>query len=424
MVPADIDAQFHAIAADPAMPLASLSVLAVRDGRVVYEYTHGRRWIDPADPSLDRPANADTLFRVASISKFVTSVGVMRLVDEGTLDLDADVSTYLGFTLRNPHFPSVPITLRMLMSHTSSLRDTGGYSWGATTTLDEVFAREPKMWSADHPPGVFFQYANLPWGVIGTVMERATGERFDRLMRRLVLDPLRIEGGFNPQDFTPAQQQNVATLYRKRPPGDDDNPWSPTGPWLVQTDDFVSQPIPSRGEGYVIGTNGTLFGPQGSCRLTPRGLAKLMLMMMNDGTLDGVRVLKPGTANAMLREAWRINPAGTNGNTGGEFTDQPFHATNSWGLGAQRILDISHGKGKGDRIARHGGWQPTGHYGDAYGLSSGLFFDTQSKTGVIYIVGGVGQDPRTTPGTYSAQAQYEERIMAVLFEVATGRNGP
>jgi CubicO group peptidase (beta-lactamase class C family) len=418
-MPSSFDAQFDAIRTDPAMPLASLSVLAVRGGRVAYEYASGQRWIDEVDSARNMPVDADTLFRVASISKLVTSIGAMRLVEEGKLNLDADVSEVIGFPLRNPHFPDVPITLRMLMSHTSSLRDAAGYSWDAKTSLAEVFRRDERMWSKEHPPGGYFQYANLPWGVIGTMMERATGERFDRLMRRLVLDPLKIDGGFNPADFTPQQQRNIATLYRKRAAGDDGNPWHPDGPWRVQTDDFVTQPVTQRGDGYVIGTNGTLFGPQGSCRLNARGLARLMLMLMNEGELEGARILSPAGVREMIREQWRANTTGTNGNTGGEFVDKPTFAMNSWGLGVQRIVDLSLGEGRGDRIAEQGGFTPVGHYGDAYGLSSGMFFDPARKIGVIYLVGGVGRDPRTTPGAYGAQARFEERITTLLYDVAT-----
>jgi CubicO group peptidase (beta-lactamase class C family) len=118
-----LDAELAAIVSDRDHPLASLSVVAIRDGRIVYERQFGYRSIAEADP-----ANASTLYRVASITKLVTALGVMRLVEEGRLDLDEDISTYLGASIRNPHFPLVAITLRMLLAHTSSLRDDAGYA--------------------------------------------------------------------------------------------------------------------------------------------------------------------------------------------------------------------------------------------------------------------------------------------------------
>ena len=113
-----LDDELAAVQSDPAHPLASLAVLAVRGNAVVYEGYFGQRSVDK-----DLPANADTLYRIASVSKTMTSIGFMKLVEQGRIDLDADVSTYLGFSLRNPAAPDDAITSRMLLSHTASLRD-------------------------------------------------------------------------------------------------------------------------------------------------------------------------------------------------------------------------------------------------------------------------------------------------------------
>ena len=86
-----------AIASDPACQLASLSVLALRAGRPLYQAQFGQRAI-----AAGLPATADTLYRIASISKLVTTLGVLRLVEAGTLALDTDVSSYLGFSLAIP----------------------------------------------------------------------------------------------------------------------------------------------------------------------------------------------------------------------------------------------------------------------------------------------------------------------------------
>src|SRR5687767_12255899 len=76
-----------------------------------------------ADPAAGRPVTPDDPVRIASISKTVVAVGVMKLVEQGKLDLDSDVSRLLGWSLRNPAFPDRPVTLRQLLSHTSSIRD-------------------------------------------------------------------------------------------------------------------------------------------------------------------------------------------------------------------------------------------------------------------------------------------------------------
>lgn len=96
----------------------------------------------------------DTLVRVASISKLVTALGVMRLVEAGTLDLDRDMSAYLGWRLRNPAWPDAPATLRMLVSHTSSLVDVGD-NYAVPLGRSQPPAIGPANWSA-HPPGTWF----------------------------------------------------------------------------------------------------------------------------------------------------------------------------------------------------------------------------------------------------------------------------
>ena len=115
---AKLDAELRAVVEDAQFPLASLSVLVMREGRVTHEAQFGQRHFSP-----DLPVDADTLFRVASISKLVTGLGVMRLVEQGLLNLDADVGDVLGKPVRNPAFPHEPIRVRSLMSHQSSLRD-------------------------------------------------------------------------------------------------------------------------------------------------------------------------------------------------------------------------------------------------------------------------------------------------------------
>jgi CubicO group peptidase (beta-lactamase class C family) len=419
-----LDAELRAVVKAPGYELASLSVLAVRHGQLVYQGQFGQKWINPADPSGGKRADALTMYRMASISKLVTTLGVMKLVEARKLDLDRDLGDYLGFPFRNPHFPSAPITLRMLLSHTSSLRDEGGYYWDAQsrTHLRDVFTPsgrlygEGKMWASNAAPGTYFQYANLPWGVVGTIMERVTGERFDRLMRRLILDPMKLPGGFHPADFSPEELANTATLYRKRKEVDGREVWDPKGPWIPQADDYSSTPPAQRAlPDYVPGTNGTLFGPQGNCRLSATGLSKIMLLLMDGGMSGGRRILKKSSVDLMLKAQWRSDGKGRNGNAGGENTLGRYkQLMNAWGLGNQHFLDIS-GPGIGDRLVQPGGFKAKGHIGDAWGLTSALVFDPKSRNGLIYLIGGSTFDPETHVGQYSGFARHEEQIMTTLY---------
>ena len=417
---ARLDGELGAIVDDPRETLASLAVLALRAGRVVYEGHFGRRYIDSAHPERDKRADAATLYRVASISKLVTTLGVLRLVEAGRLDLDADAGTYLGYALRNPHFPDDKVTLRTMLVHTSSLRDDAGYFWDQAVDLRDVLVPggsrhgDARMWSARARPGAYFQYTNLSWGVIGTVMERVTGERFDRLMKRLVLDPLGMHGGFSPADLPRASIERIATLYRKRSNEDDDAPWFVDGPWIPQVDDYgAADPVARAGPGYVPGRNGTLFGPQGSLRASAADLGRVMRMLMGRGELDRRRFLAAATVDAMLSTQWRFS-----GPESG-FVDYGPHGNRyqEWGLGNQHFLDVS-APGSGDRLVEGGGFTAVGHLGDAWGLIGTLAFNRESRDGMLFLCGGTAFKPATRPGLYSSYSRFEERILTALFRRA------
>jgi N-acetyl-anhydromuramyl-L-alanine amidase AmpD/CubicO group peptidase (beta-lactamase class C family) len=423
-VVASLNEQLRAIQSDPGYSLASLSVLAIRDGKIAYRNAFGHRFIDATNPAAIKPANADTLYRIASISKLITTIGVMRLVEDGKINLDRDISDYLGYVLRNPNFPNDPITTRMLLTHTSSLRDDGGYYWEAKNALKDVLLPggalygKGEMWAKNAKPGAYFQYANLPWGVLGTVMERATRERFDRLMKRYVFEPLGVSGGFNPADFLPAELENVATLYRKRTEVAGKEIWDRAGPWMPQVDDYSkSAPVPRADTSYVIGSNGTAFGPQGGARISVNGLGTLMLMLMNNGQHNGRAFLSKTSVDEMLRTQWQAN-----GKTGAESNGQSEYGGgkdlfNAWGLGTQIFVDKS-GQSRGDRLVEGGGFTAVGHLGDAWGLTSAFVFNRATKRGMIFLHGGPSFDPDTYPGQYSALFRHEERILSTLYQHA------
>lgn len=425
---ATLTRQLRAIVADPAMPLASLSVVAIRGGEIVYTQQLGsKRLATSTAPAI--PVDAETMFRIASISKFVTTLGAMKMVEQGRLELDRDIGDYLGYRLRNPHFPDRPITLRMLLTHTSSLRDEGGFKWEPRINLRDVlvpggaFYGTGAAWSKSAAPGQYFEYVNFNWGLVATVMERAGGERFDRLMRRLIFDPMRLKAGFYLAHFAPARIEDVATLYRKREK-DGDEKWDPNGPWIAQSDDFGTLPpvAPPGLDQYVPGTNGTVFGPQGSLRISATELAKIMLMLMHEGRDGATQVLKPDTIRLMFTRQWTLSGEGANGNGDSDYFHGLYHA---WGLGNQHFVDAStvrHGRASGDRLVEGGGFTGVGHLGWSWGLNALFVFDPATSNGMIYVSSGVGADPERQPGRFSSEARFQERITDALYRGALTGN--
>ncbi|MBC7918926.1 MAG: serine hydrolase [Rhodoferax sp.] len=414
-----LDQELGAIVHDTRQPLASLSALAIRDGKVVYQGQFGNRVLPLQAGDKGYAADARTLYRIASISKLVSTLGAMRLVEEGKLDLDADISGYLGFKVANPNFPDSTITTRMLLSHTSSLRDDAGYSMPIDAPLQSLLQPQGSrfdkgVWAArnelhDRTPGRFFHYVNLNFGVLATVIEAITHERFDQYMQRVVLKPLGIPGAFTAETLSQEDVNHLAVLYRKG----QDGAWKSDGPWVPQTDDFQGKlPVPRVGlDRYVPGTNALGFGAQGGLRTSVEGLSRIMRMLMNGGELDGVRILKSTSVAAMQEMQWRYDVEPLNGDNFGNT----FY---SWGLGTQRYTDFSSGAGRGDRLVPQGGLTGFGHIGLAYGLQSMFFYDPAKRIGLIYAIGGSGIDPALAKGRYSAYYAWEEKILDAMHRYA------
>jgi CubicO group peptidase (beta-lactamase class C family) len=338
-----------------------------------------------ADRATGRLATAGDPVRIASVSKLVVAIGVMKLVEEGKLDLDRDVSDYLGWPLRNPVFPDAKVTLRHLLSHTSGLRDDIDYLVPLGTALKDHMAK-PGAFEAKHAPGSYFHYTNLNFPLVAQAMERVTGERFDKLMDRLVIVPLKLDGCFNWAMCTDSTVGKAIVLY-----GIDGS---------VRRDDLKGRrpycPV-NAPEGqcnltaYAPGTNGALFSPQGGLRISMRDLAKIGQMLLRRG--DGL--LTPQSVDTMSAPAWTFN--GQNGDNEGGFYC-------SYGLAVQRIAST---RACNDDIFADAR-KRWGHAGEAYGLRSGLWIDPKRKKGVAYFTSVVDDDK--APKGKTPYLAVEERL--------------
>jgi len=336
-----------------------------------------------------RKATADDPVRIASVSKLVAALGVMRMVEAGTLDLDRDVSDYLGWRLRNPAFPDAPVTLRLLLSHTSSLTDAGDYVVPLGVTLRDFIGA--KSWDGEHAPGAFFRYSNLNFPVIASVIEHASGERFDRLMTREVLAPLGLDAGYN---WSGASDAAVARgVILRAPDGsavrDDLGGKRPACPVVPAADGNCDLAV------YGLGDNGALFSPQGGLRISANGLARVGRLLLGMGVLDGKRFLSEASIAELTRAHWRYD--GGNGET-----DSGFYC--GYGLAVQLITSESRCRDNPftDGRAR------LGHAGDAYHLKSGLWIDPAAGEGVAYFVTAVADDAPKGRSAY----RVEEEAMA------------
>ena len=162
-------------------------VAVAKDGELVYHYDYG--W---ADRGQKRPVTAETYFKIASVTKMVSAMRVMQLVEAGSLDLDAPVGDYLGYEVVNPSYPDQPITLRQLMSHTSSIH--GSYTSGQQ--LSKMLSPKNKRRWESWKPGSRYDYSNLGAGIMGSLMEAVTGQDVNTCVDEGVFQPLGIDAAF------------------------------------------------------------------------------------------------------------------------------------------------------------------------------------------------------------------------------------
>jgi len=379
-------------AAAPEVPVSQVGVAFDRNGNVG-SFAEGL-----ADPATGRVVTADDPVRVASISKLVVGVEVMRLVEQGRLDLDEDVSGRLGWNLRNPAFPDRPITLRQLLSHTSSVRDyEDQYAIPLGDTVQANMAPRTS-WDSKHGPGDgFFTYSNLNFPIVASIVERVTGERFDLWMRREVIEPMKLDACYNWPTCSDAKVARAVVLTQGGKAVRDDlagkRPDCPV---------FVDKGSCDLGR-WKLGENGALFAPQGGLRISMNDLARVGRMLLDGGTLAGVRILSPKSVEAMLSPVWRFD--GRNGDT-----DKGFYC--AYGLAVQLTPTGTQGckdDPAGDGIFR------VGHAGDAYGVRSGLWIDRLQGTGVAYFVSGLSDDP---PRGRSAYRAAEEAVLRKSLQLA------
>jgi CubicO group peptidase (beta-lactamase class C family) len=267
--------------------IAGAVTLVARHDRVVSLEAVGYQDLD-----AKKPMKADSLFRIASMTKPITAVGIMILVDEGKLAIDDPVEKYLpefhgqplavrgksGVTLQKP---SRPITLRDLLTHTSGMpgglpqRPAGLYEKRDVSLADAVrqFAKEPLQFE----PGTKWQYCNIGIDTLGRIIEVASGQSYEAFLQKRIFGPLgMVDTCFYP---SPAQAERIAVTYRKD-----------QGKLVATTTLIIG---PTAGAKYPI--------PAGGLYSTAADLARFYQMVLNQGERHGQRILTPASVARMTR---------------------------------------------------------------------------------------------------------------------------
>ena len=410
--------------------ISGIQMVLIKKGQVAFEHAEGFARIDSNKYKI--PLTIDHKVRIASISKFVLTMAFMSLVEEGKIDLDEDVSKYTGFELINKNYPQQKITIRHLLSHTSSIRDAGYYFLPLSENYHDFFRPSMHYENGAHfskepnqGPGKYFTYTNLNFGILAGIIENISGMRMDIFVQEKLFKPLQLNISFNVCDLFENNFSTLATLYRR---GEGGSVWEPNGQWKSQVDgnrlgcfygdekiNRTTVPDKSKLSSYQIASNPTLFSPQGGLRASAKDLAKLMLLMIgNQNNSDDQKlqnIISKSSIDAMLTPVWSFDEKLKNGDTGGEISinkASKFRLMSSYGL-STHIIDLK------DWGLTTTSKRLYGHLGSAYGLLGQFWFDPITEDGMVILITGVGDDPAKPQNTTPLHAIEEVVLkMAIL----------
>ena len=314
----------------------SMSACIIHDTTVLWSNGYGF-----SDLEAHIPATDQTIYVVASITKTITSTALMQLYEQGLFQLDDDVNMYLPFSLRNPTYPDDPITIRMILSHSSSFTtDPETYHWFNYSNpppipgypgdwlkqylLPDGAYYTPEVWDNVHPPGSYMQYANINFDIVAYLVELLSGQPFHEYCTEHLFEPLGMtRTGFRLPDF-PIQDVAFPYLYKNR----------------------TYQKLPH----YQL-----FHYPIGGLMTTVDDLSCFLIAHMNNGIYNGTRILQNDTIALMHT----IQPPGN--------IYYNFHYGLGWMIVRAPLRTNAY----------------IGHSGDIPGVHTRMFMDPSDDTGII-----------------------------------------
>lgn len=251
---------------DSRIPGAALAV--VDGGRTVHATGFG-------DDGHGNPITADTPFWIGSNTKSITALAIMKLVQDGLVDLDAPVQHYLPEFLVADPAASRAITIRHLLNQTSGISRLDGVKAVAEGGADSMRATVAEMakLQLNRPVGQSFEYANLNSVVLGVVIEQVTGQTWQEYVAQQIFEPIGMDNTFT--DRSAAEDAGLVSTYRS----------------------FFGFPLPTDGE-HLDG-----LAASGYVYSTASDMARYLAVYLNGGSLEGKRVLAAGGVEQILEPA-------------------------------------------------------------------------------------------------------------------------
>lgn len=317
-----------------------ISAVVVKHNKICYTRTFGYN-PDYKDATLRKPIPSDGIYFIASISKTFVSTAIMQLVEKKKVNLDDDVNKYLSFNVRNPKFPDIPITIRMLLSHRSSLNDKH-YALDLNQINPQLGNKFRECYN-NYAPGKRFSYCNLGYSLLGAIIENVTGEKFYQYIDDNIMIPLGLNASYNLTKIDPSLL--VRSLYYNQK----QNKFKKQ--ITIYNYDYYYEKL----KHYQPESTVASFSPTGGVKISAKDLAKYMLMHMNNGTYNGKNIISYESEMEM-----RKVPKGNR----------------NYALAMAHYYDMIEGV------------EMLGMSGGAHGIHSGMYFNPKEKYGFVVICNG------------------------------------
>jgi CubicO group peptidase (beta-lactamase class C family) len=327
--------------------IPGLSLAVIDQGKLVHAAGMGF-----ADLATKRPMTPNTVMNIASVTKTITGTAVMQMYEKGKLKLDAPVDSYLPFKVRNPAFPDRPITVRHLLTQTSSIADGPAYGKSYACGdpqvrlgdwLAQYFMPGGKNYDAalnfqSWAPGAQYGYSNVGFGLLGMMVERLSGMPFAEYCRKRIFKPLGMDQSRFLVGRTPREMH--ATPYTYVSDGNVSKVMLPEQGWSAAPG-AKEMHVPHCLYSFVTVSDGL-------ARSSAQEMARLLMAYAGGGAIGRKRILRPETIGAIFtdqRIQKTVPPGMLQGLTWHNLGDIWWHGGGDPGVSTFLALRPSDGRG-------------------------------------------------------------------------------
>jgi CubicO group peptidase (beta-lactamase class C family) len=302
--------------------IPGLSISIVKNNDIVWDKHFGYANIDE-----NILVNENTMFILSSISKTVTATALMQLYEQNLFMLDDDIDNYLSFNVNHPDYPLVPITFKMLLSHTSGIKDNWGvmpYYEGDSDVelnyyLNQYLTPGGNLYNSssnftNSMPGTNYSYSNIGAALIGLLVEEISAQPFNEYCNENIFEPLDMDNTSwflseidnldqvaLPYQITSGSGDTCfeigCGIYDESNPCFCDLACIDYGDCCSDYDDVCGEDGSGSNQGNLTtqGNYGYADYPSGQLRTTSNNLARFMALFMNDSTYNDAGILDPNT---------------------------------------------------------------------------------------------------------------------------------